>query len=317
MAKHIRRSVRRTQSAGPYAQTARRYLEAGWSPLYLPPGKKYPPPDERTGRGKPMATGDDVERWIREHGDGNICLRLPPGVIGIDVDTYKGPAERESWAGLVGRCGPLPAAPHSTSRADPDSGVRLYRAPEGVTFAGKLPAGASGVSPGEVIQHHHRYAVVWPSVHPDTSREYRWNLPAGDIPIAAELPSLNEPWVSEITAASRKPSQATRREPSVTHEPDTDWPGVYRYMSKPRLKGILRDWLTSLETAGPGDRMSGLFTTGLHLGSVIRAGQVTEEWAVDRLCEACESNGFFGKYPFSEFCRCVTSAFRYAGLEEQ
>ena len=61
----------------------------------------------------------------------------------------------------------------------------------------------------------------------------------------------------------------------------------------PAHRQKLADWLTELETTGPGNRMPALFTTALHLGSVILSGQITEEWAADRLCEACETNGYF------------------------
>ena len=78
-------------SPRPYVSAAPAYLKAGDSPVPLPPRKKASPPEGCTGRTGRKVTAEDVNRWLAEHGSGNIGLRLPPGVIGIDVDAYKGP----------------------------------------------------------------------------------------------------------------------------------------------------------------------------------------------------------------------------------
>ena len=132
----------------------------------LPPRKKASPPEGYTGRnGRRGRPAEDVDRWLTEHGSGNIGLRLPPGVVGIDVDAYKDDRHVAAWEELTARCGPLPDAPWCSSRDDGVSGVRLFRVPEDWEAAGKLPEGSNGVSPGEVIQWHHRY-VVCPPIHP-------------------------------------------------------------------------------------------------------------------------------------------------------
>jgi Bifunctional DNA primase/polymerase, N-terminal len=198
---------------GPYGRAAGRYLELGYSPLPLPPGQKYPPPKGWTGAGTPMAELDQVRRWERSDPDGNLALRLPPDLIGIDLDLYDDPtkdhpaAERQAaWRELEARLGPLPESPRATSRDDGISGIRLYRVPAGWKAAGLLPAApvceghplpdgretraGDMVSPGEVIQHHHRYMVAPPSTHP-SGRRYRW-LGGNPVPVS-DLPFLDRP----------------------------------------------------------------------------------------------------------------------------
>lgn len=52
----------------------------------------------------------------------------------------------------------------------------------------------------EIIRHGHRYAMVWPSIHPE-GRGYVW---AGSVnghipPTVAELPDLPAAWVEDLT----------------------------------------------------------------------------------------------------------------------
>ena len=132
-------------------------------------------------------------------------------MIGVDLDLYEDPTkdhpagERQAaWRELVDRLGPLPESPRATSRDDGISGIRLYRVPPGWTGAGDLPAmpvcqgghllpdgheakPGDLVSPGEIIQHHHRYLVAPPSVHP-SGRRYRWM--GGNALAVTGLPSL-------------------------------------------------------------------------------------------------------------------------------
>jgi len=185
-------------TTGPYAAAARRYHAAGWSPLPLPARQKKEPPTGWTGRDAPMASAADVEAWCEDHPGGNIALRLPTTVVGIDADPYKGPAEAAAWTDLVQRFGPLPGnAPWCTSRDDGVSGVRLVAVPDG--YKAMTDLGQAG----EVIQHHHRYVVAPPSIHPDTGRPYRWvNAPDGRIPDAGKLPPLPPAWLEGLRAGN-------------------------------------------------------------------------------------------------------------------
>lgn len=190
----------------PYDDFAEEYLEFGYSPLPLPAGKKYPPPDGYTGKDTPMASEEDIARWGEQFPDANIALRLPKGVIGIDVDAYKGEAELEAWRSLEKELGELPDTARCSSRDDGISGIRLFRVPDGYV------AKDLGLA-GEVIQHHHRYVVAPPSIHPETGAEYAWD--GGMAWGVTELPELPQTWLEALragskTQASRKPSTATR-----------------------------------------------------------------------------------------------------------
>ena len=109
-------------SARLYASAARAYLAAGYSPLPLPPGRKWPPPKGWTGADAPMAGLEQVRRWIRSDPAGNIALRLPDVVIGIDLDLFPDPSKDHpaverlaAWEALVGPLGPSPESPRATS----------------------------------------------------------------------------------------------------------------------------------------------------------------------------------------------------------
>jgi hypothetical protein len=204
-------------SRQPYGSAARAYLTAGYWPLPLPPRKKASPPEGYTGRNGREVSAEQVDHWVVEQRSGNICLRLPPGVAGIDVDAYKDDRHMAAWEELTARCGPLPAAPWCSSRNDGVSGIRLFRVPEDWEAAGKLPEGSNGTSPGEVIQWHHRYVVCPPSIHPDTGRAYRWR--SGSITKVADLPALPQPWLDALSP-SAMPAEPTARPVPVPRTAD-------------------------------------------------------------------------------------------------
>lgn len=178
-------------------------------PLGAAAGKKYPPPNGFTGHGNPDPSGSDIEAWIETHGDRNVGLRAPAGVIGLDVDAYikdgKLRGGAEALTELQSRFGELPATWVSSARPAP-SGIRWFRVPleldgRPINWPGEA---AKGI---EIIQHGHRYAVVWPSTNPDADgAAYEWHIEQGRgservrsvyeyIPTFAELPELPDAWV--------------------------------------------------------------------------------------------------------------------------
>ncbi|MFT3831900.1 MAG: bifunctional DNA primase/polymerase [Micropruina sp.] len=183
------------------------YAAAGWHPLPLPPGKKTPPPSGFSGEHGRDAGPAELADWAQRFPqDANVALRMPEGVLGIDVDGYGDKPGAASLAGLVAQHGPLPPTWVSTSRGSEhgpgSSAIAFYRVPPGRRFPGVLEAGI------EAIQRHHRYAVVAPSVHPE-GREYRWYAPDGQPsprpPNFGEIPALPEPWLAGLPADTQGP----------------------------------------------------------------------------------------------------------------
>lgn len=179
--------------SGPYATAAQTYWQSGWrGVLPLPARAKKDPPRGFTGAGGVDPSFPDVYAWTEgREGIGNIALRLPIDVIGIDVDAYDGKAGAATIDAAEAAYGKLPPTWRTTSRDDGVSGIRLYRVPPGMEWA--------QIGPGiETIQRRHRYAVVWPSLHPE-GRTYRWIDPSGVvstvIPHLDDLPSLPQTWV--------------------------------------------------------------------------------------------------------------------------
>jgi hypothetical protein len=182
-----------------YGDVADDYRAAGWTPLPLPTGKKDPPPNGWTGADAPEPSRADIEDWKQGHSGGNVGLRMPDGVIGIDIDAYDGKMGHESFRLLVGQLGPLPRTWRSTSRTGP-SGIGFFRVPEGKRWKGAIGRDI------EIIQRRHRYAVAWPSVHP-SGRTYQWYQPGGTepssrLPDVSELPMLPNAWVTALDHAS-------------------------------------------------------------------------------------------------------------------
>lgn len=191
-----------TSLSGPavYAAAYDAYWEAGWrGVLPLPPRQKKPVPRNTTGRDAVDPSYSDVYDWAEQYPDGNIALRLPPNVIGIDVDHYDGKDGGGTLEALVAKYGPLPPTWTTSARTDGVSGIRLYRVPEGLRWPGDLGGGI------EVIQARHRYAVVWPSINPKTGTMYAWTPPVagwsheGYVPAVDELPDLPQAWVDGLT----------------------------------------------------------------------------------------------------------------------
>lgn len=188
------------RATGPYAAAAHLYWAAGWRGLLpLPPRAKKPVPAGYTGHAGVFPSYADVYAWTEgTEGAGNIALRMPHHVVGLDVDAYDNKTGGQTLANLEAKYGPLPATWRSTSRDDGVSGIRLYRVPEHLAWPGELPGG--GI---EIIQHRHRYTVAWPSVHP-TGKTYRWIDPNGNdtlgvVPPIDDLPDLPDAWVAGIT----------------------------------------------------------------------------------------------------------------------
>ena len=191
-------------TTNPYADAFDAYWRAGWRGILpLPHGQKTPPPEGYTGYGGLEPSYPDCAAWA-EDGIYNIALRLPPTVIGLDVDAYDDKPGGETLTRLVGVHGPLPPTYLSTSRSDGMSGIRLYRVPAGASFPTKLP----GI---ELIQNYHRYAVVWPSRHPN-GQLYQWidersGQPTITPPSLDTIPELPAAWVNGLVIEGKQQAE--------------------------------------------------------------------------------------------------------------
>lgn len=176
------------------------YWAAGWRGILpLPYGKKGFPPEGYTGYSGGEPSYADCQAWSEE-GNRNLCLRLPDGIVGIDVDHYDGKTGGHTLAGLVAKYGALPPTAYSSSRGDGISGIRLYRVPPGTVLPTKLP----GI---EFIQRHHRYVVSWPSVHP-SGNIYQWidertGLTMDAPPRITGIPNLPAAWLDGLAVEAK------------------------------------------------------------------------------------------------------------------
>lgn len=210
--------------SGPFGRAAHLYRAAGWLgtlPLGDRPGKKYPPPSGFTGHGAPYPSGADVEAWLETHADMNIGLRMPAGVIGLDIDAGYSKVERDkvvdkrgedTLAELEAKYGPLPATWVSSARPAP-SGIRFYRVPEQLDGRPINWPGEAGKFI-EIIQPGHRYAVAWPSTNPDAGgAPYRWAHPeittgGNAMPRPEQLAHLPESWVRGLALPYERTEKA-------------------------------------------------------------------------------------------------------------
>lgn len=188
-----------------YAAAAPQYWDAGWRGILpMPRGRKFPPPTNYTGYQALEPSYPDIQAWCDDHPDGNIALHLPHTIIGIDVDAYDGRTGAGTIAYAEHLWGDLPNTVRTTSRDDTASGIHLYRVPPGTQLATKIEFPDHSLGHIEIIQASHRYAVVWPSLHP-TGARYRWqnsNGEAVDIPSPDDLPHLPKQWIDNLAPGS-------------------------------------------------------------------------------------------------------------------
>lgn len=223
------------EPAGPYLAAAENYWRTGWWPLPIT-GKAIPPAGYTGAEGRQVDL-HQLTDWMINRPNDNLGLRLN-GVIGIDVDAYEknGTMKRgdETLAVAETMWGPLPPTWRSTSRdASNPSGIRFYRVPPGdihLEHIVQLPnEDGELIGDIEIIQFRHRFAVVWPSVHPDTGAQYRWYTPdeiratLGLIPDPDTLPWLPAPWLEALTVTPTDYGARDYTPANPQYAPATDW----------------------------------------------------------------------------------------------
>lgn len=258
--------------ASPYARAARVYFDSGWSPIPLPHKSKSPVPDSPTpftGAKGAYVDGAQLRKWLAERGraqagnlsypPGNIAIRLPRDIIGIDVDAYGTKKGAETLAKAEEQWGALPRSWVSTSKSDGLSGIRLFRIPEGLSWPGELPQG-KGV---ELLRWDHRYMLVSPSVHDLTGEEYRWckeelldgalylvnvnEFPDADAP---DIPALPEEWVDGLTRGKSWEERSAVDDLSASEI--QDWLLARPEADKPcsHMRSLITKGKTSIQAAG-------------------------------------------------------------------
>lgn len=215
------RSELQPKAGAPYAIGAREYVNRGWdSPLPVPYGSKKLTASGWTGyKGERPSLGQ-VKKWINQHGSDNIALRMPEDVIGIDVDAYGVKYGDLTLDVVEMTIGPLPATWRSTSRHNSDiSGIYWFRLPEEAVGLGWHDLGGDV----ETISWHHRYAIVWPSIHPDTGQTYGWydenSRQVTKPPTKEDLASLPTAWVQRLLKPTHEDRSAATRDTSGHRDP--------------------------------------------------------------------------------------------------
>jgi hypothetical protein len=183
------------------------YRASGWARSFpLPVRKKDPPPVGITGRDGEAPSFQTVAAFRRSPWNSNLGIAMPQDLIGVDIDQYGDKRGAEHLAALEERLGIcLPPTVRSTSRG-PDnlSGIYLYRVPPGLDWKGELCPDV------EIINWHHRYAIVWPSVHPE-GREYWWYEDSGEVLerpplVAGDHPDLPWQFIAHVTKDPEVPA---------------------------------------------------------------------------------------------------------------
>lgn len=259
-----------------YGAAAPYYQIAGWRcVLPLPRGAKKSPPKGWTGYAGETPSSADIYAWTEEHADGNLCLRLPPTVVGIDVDHYDEKLGALTLKHAVDRWGELPPTVRTTSRTDGLSGIRLYRVPDGTHLHTTITFPELQLGDIEVVQYFHRYAIAWPSIHP-TGAQYRWLGDAGvdnAMPLESDLPELPRTWIEGLAASG----------PRVELSGQVDIDAVLAALPAGAPSGKVIDRMTAAIDALRADPGSRHDTTMRHVLALLRYGEQGDAGVKDAL----------------------------------
>jgi hypothetical protein len=265
----------------PYADTAASYRKAGWlGVLPLPANAKWWPPVGFTGRRDIDPDEVQVARWVIEKADGNIALRMPADVLGIDVDDYGDKPGGKTLADREAEWGELPQTWVVGSR-EGRSGIRFYRVPTQMFWPGQVGEGI------ETIHRGHRYAVVAPSVHPNGG-VYRWIAPDGTedgftIPRPDDLAELPDAWVVGLSGGrfAKPASDKSDADPEEVRAALNDW----ATQGAPCRQVATRIGEATAILMGGGSRHDGIRDLTLNLVRLGQTGHNGVGWALEHVKE--------------------------------
>ncbi len=210
-----------TVESRPFGSFALEYLRREWPVVPIPPAKKSPPESGLTGRAGVDAAEGDVSKWVQHRADWNIAVRMPVGVVGIDVDHYGEKRGADHLASFQTQHS-LPDLPPTTwlTARGLTSGIRLYQIPTGLELVDDITELANNITHVDIVQRHHRYAMAPPSINPSTGTEYQAiDEESGEIletlPHPDELPYLPHEWLRVMAAPST--TTVVRSEPLQWH----------------------------------------------------------------------------------------------------
>lgn len=310
-----------TDAPRTYADNVAEYAQAGWPCILpVPPGDKFPPPTGFTGAEGADTDAFQIVDWVGKLPHYSIALRMPDGVIGIDVDQYmkKGVQKHgaETLAALIEQLGPLPATWSSTARGDAngpgESRVMLFQVPVG-RYAPNLTAGGTGDI--EIIQRHHRYIVVAPSTNPETGTTYRWYDPTGalsdKVPGPMDLAELPISWQAHLAegASAQGPASADHYSGSLLLEQlEGDWRPECAHITNSRMLSI--DAVTAAEAGSRHDAMTGavhgiiMAAASGHQGVAWSIAELRTHW--DSLTAGEDRGGEFERMLLTSSRKAVT-----------
>lgn len=313
-----------------YADHVVAYAQAGWPCILpVPAASKFPPPTGFTGADGRNTDPLTLVEFATTRPYDSIALRMPEGVIGIDVDEYdKVNTDAEgnvhvvpkrgaaTLAACIEKWGPLPATWSSTARGDETgpgvSRIMFFRAPVR-RYAAQLGADV------EVIQRHHRYVVVAPSPNPHAGGpphpQYRWYRPDGSPAIPGEIPSpaalaeLPPAWVQGLAEGATEQGPAAA-DPAAGHQL------LGQLLADTRIEcaeitSVRLTALDELTAAEAGSRHDTLSKRIYHLVQVAAHGHTGASYAIEALREAW-ALATAGEAREREFADMLTTAARKA-----
>lgn len=276
----------------PYADSAQRYWRAGWANP-IPVRGKTSPVAGYTGYEGANVSWPDLQAWLDgPEASHNVALRLPGDIVGIDVDAYDGKVGESSLAAAEAELGPLPASYRSTSRPPfHASGIRFYRITTSTDLRGAEKRFVAHYGDHvDILRRDHRYAMVWPSVHPDTGVTYLWYDPVGercDPPSPASLPELPQAWqefLKNPAAGSESQSDKGHHDNTVSvGESPWDLP---REFTRTQAEDFVRPAFEHLRCAPNGtinNRLNEAAVTIGHFVPTFWSRTQAEAWLLDAL----------------------------------